>query len=308
MIYDIRQTTTYHYASHVAYARHVLRLTPIDRPGQRVHAASLDVEPPPMERREGGDFFGNRMSWIELDQPHDMLSVRVAARVAVKRDALPAADTTPPWEEIRAATFASVDLSPNSPTHYLFPSRQVSLDPEIRAYAAESFVPGRRVLDAALDLMRRIKADFIYELGVTTASTTPPMSFALRRGVCQDFAHIMISGMRGLGLPAAYVSGYLRTASLPKTAEGKAGSETPPKEERLTGADAMHAWVLVWCGEDAGWIGLDPTNAIPAGNDHVVLAIGRDYADVAPIDGVIFASGGQRLEVGVSVTPVAATQ
>ena len=294
MIYDIRQTTTYHYASHVAYARHVLRLTPIDRPGQRVHAAALDVEPPPIERREGGDFFGNRMSWIELDQPHDILSVRVAARVAVKRDALPAADTTPPWEDIRAAAFASVDLSPNSPTHYLFASRQVSLDPEIRAYAAESFSPGRCVLDAALELMRRIKADFIYEIGATTASTTPPMSFALRRGVCQDFAHIMISGMRGLGLPAAYVSGYLRTVP-------------SGKEERLTGADAMHAWVLVWCGEDAGWIGLDPTNAIPAGNDHVVLAIGRDYADVAPIDGVIFASGGQRLEVGVSVTPVSAT-
>jgi transglutaminase-like putative cysteine protease len=294
MIYDIRQTTTYHYASHVAYARHVLRLTPIDRPGQRVHATALDVEPAPIERREGGDFFGNRMSWIELDQPHDMLSVRVAARVAVKHDALPAADTTPPWEDIRAAAFASVDLSPNSPTHYLFPSRQVSLDPEIRAYAAESFLPGRRVLDAALELMRRIKADFTYEVGVTNATTTPPMSFALRRGVCQDFAHIMISGMRGLGLPAAYVSGYLRTVP-------------SGKEERLTGADAMHAWVLVWCGEDAGWIGLDPTNAIPAGNDHVVLAIGRDYADVAPIDGVIFASGGQRLEVGVSVTPVSAT-
>jgi transglutaminase-like putative cysteine protease len=117
------------------------------------------------------------------------------------------------------------------------------------------------------------------------------MSFALRRGVCQDFAHIMISGMRGLGLPAAYVSGYLRTGQ-------------SPKEERLEGADAMHAWVLAWCGAEAGWIGLDPTNAIPAGNDHVVLAIGRDYADVAPIDGVIYASGGQRLKVSVSVTPV----
>jgi transglutaminase-like putative cysteine protease len=210
MIYDIRQTTTYHYASSVAYARHVLRLTPIDRMGQRVHAAALDIEPAPIERREGHDFFGNRMTWIELDQPHDTLSVRVAARVAVKRDVAP--EATPPWEEIREAAFASLDLSPNSPAHYLFPSRQVSLDPEIRAYAADSFSAGRPVLDAAVDLMRRIKADFVYEIGATTASTTPPMSFALRRGVCQDFAHIMISGMRGLGLPAAYVSGYLRTA------------------------------------------------------------------------------------------------
>jgi len=291
MIYDIRQVTTYHYASHVAYARHVLRLTPIDRPGQRVHATALDVEPAPMERREGSDFFGNRMTWIELDKPHDMLSVRVAARVAVKRDAALAVETTPPWEEVRAVAFASLDLSPNSPTHYLFASRQVSLDPEIRAYAAESFSPGRPLLDAAVELMKRIKADFVYEIGATTASTTPPMSFALRRGVCQDFAHIMISGMRGLGLPAAYVSGYLRTGH-------------SPDEDELTGADAMHAWVLVWCGEEAGWVGLDPTNAIFAGDDHIVLAIGRDYADVAPIDGVIFASGGQRLEVSVSVTPV----
>jgi transglutaminase-like putative cysteine protease len=230
------------------------------------------------------------MTWIELDEPHDVLSVRVAARVTVKNDAARAADATPPWEAIRAAAFGSTDLSPNSPAHYLFPSRQVSLDPEIRAYAADSFAAGRALLAGAVDLMRRIKADFVYEIGATTASTTPPMSFALRRGVCQDFAHIMISGMRGLGLPAAYVSGYLRTVHSP--------------QDRLTGADAMHAWVLVWCGAEAGWCGLDPTNGIFAGDDHVVLAIGRDYADVAPIDGVIFASGGQRLEVSVSVTPV----
>ena len=143
--------------------------------------------------------------------------------------------------------------------------------------------------------MRRIKADFVYEIGATTASTTPPMSFALRRGVCQDFAHIMISGMRGLGLPAAYVSGYLRTVQ-------------KPDEERLAGADAIHAWVLVWCGEACGWRGLDPTNAIFAGNDHVVLAVGRDYADVAPIGGVIFAAGGQRLEVAVSVKRIASSE
>jgi len=291
MIYDIRQTTTYSYASPVTYSRHVLRLTPIDRVGQRVHAAALDIDPAPIARREGADFFGNRMTAIELEQPHDRLNVRVAARVAVKRDAVVAADATPPWEAVRQAAFASADLTPNSPIHYLFPSRLVSLDPEIRAYAAESYTPDRPVLAAALDLMSRIKADFVYEIGATTASTTPPMSFALRRGVCQDFAHIMISGLRGLGLPAAYVSGYLRTTSL-------------PQQDKLTGADAMHAWVLVWCGEADGWIGLDPTNGIFAGDDHIVLAIGRDYADVAPIDGVIVASGGQRLAVSVSVTPL----
>ena len=139
--------------------------------------------------------------------------------------------------------------------------------------------------------MNRIKAEFVYEVGATNASTTPPMSFALRRGVCQDFTHIMISGMRSLGLPIAYVSGYLRTTQ-------------SPSETKLEGADAMHAWALVWCGAETGWIGFDPTNGILAGNDHVVLAIGRDYADVAPIDGVIFASGAQRLETSVRVLPV----
>ena len=139
--------------------------------------------------------------------------------------------------------------------------------------------------------MNRIKAEFVYEVGATTASTMPPMSFALRRGVCQDFTHIMISGMRSLGLPVAYVSGYLRTTQ-------------SPNETKLEGADAMHAWASVWCGKDAGWVGFDPTNGMLAGTDHVVLAIGRDYADVAPMDGVIFASGAQRLETSVRVLPV----
>ena len=293
MIYDVRQETTYHYASTVAYARHVLRLEP-DRPpgparaggGARCRAGAGRAP------RRAAISSATASTWVALDQPHDKLTVRVAARVVVDRPAAVDPAATPPWEEVRAAAFASADLSPQSPAHFLFPSRQVSLDPEIRDYAAVSFPPGRPVLDGAIDLMLRIKTEFVYEIGATTASTTPPMSFALRRGVCQDFSHIMISGMRSLGIPAAYVSGYLRTVQ-------------SPAEVKLAGADAMHAWVLVWCGAEAGWIGLDPTNGILAGNDHVVLAIGRDYADVAPIDGVIFASGGQRLEVAVRVAPVA---
>ena len=291
MIYDVRQETIYRYASSVAYARHVVRLGLIDQSDQRVVAATLDFAPTPVERREGRDFFGNRVTWIALDQPHDTLVVKVAARVAVTRNASTKPDATPPWEDVRREAFESDDLSSQSPAHFLFPSRQVSLDPEIRDYASKSFAPGRLVLAAATDLMKRIKADFVYELGATDASTTPPMSFALRRGVCQDFSHIMISGMRSLGLPAAYVSGYLRT--VPRASQAK-----------LAGADAMHAWVLAWCGAQAGWIGLDPTNGILAGDDHVLLAVGRDYADVAPMDGVVFASGRQRLEVAVSVIPV----
>jgi transglutaminase-like putative cysteine protease len=293
VIYDVRQVTSYNYASKVAHAHHVLRLTPINRAHQRVHAAALEVEPAPVKRREGQDFFGNHLTLIRLEEPHDKLVVRVIARVTV--DALTefAAAATPAWEEIRERAFTTRDIGPRSPAHFLFASRQVPLDPEIRDYARESFPPGRPVLEGATELMRRIKADFAYEIGATTASTTAPMSFALRRGVCQDFAHIMISGLRGLGLAAAYVSGYLR-------------SSQRPDAERLTGADAMHAWVLVWCGPQAGWFGLDPTNAILAGDDHVTLAIGRDYADVAPIDGVVFGAGRQRLGVAVSVTPVGA--
>lgn len=292
VIYDVRQTTTCAYASPVAHARHVLRLTPINRNGQRVHVAALQIAPEPKHRREGQDFFGNRLTWVEIEEPHRLLTVKLAARVTVDAAAEPAPLTTPPWETVREQAFATSDVGPLSPAHFLFPSRMVSLDPEIRDYTRESFPADRPVLDAAVELMKRLKSDIAYEIGATTVTTTPPMSFALRRGVCQDFAHIMISGLRGIGLPAVYVSGYLRSA--PRT-----------DATRLQGADAMHAWVLVWCGSEVGWIGLDPTNAIVASDEHVVLAIGRDYTDVAPMDGVVVGSGEQRIDVAVSVTAAA---
>jgi transglutaminase-like putative cysteine protease len=303
MIYDVRQTTVCGYASPVAHARHVLRLTPVSRDGERVHVASLQIAPEPAQRREGQDFFGNRLTWIDVAEPHDTLTVKLAARVAVDAPVMPEPKSTPPWETVREAAFAASDIGPLSPAHFLFPSRMVSLDPEIRDYTRESFPPGRPILDAAIELIGRLKADIAYEIGATTVTTMPPMSFALRRGVCQDFAHIMISGLRGIGLPAAYVSGYLRSA--PRT-----------DLNRLQGSEAMHAWVLLWCGDPlpsspaseegqgAGWFGLDPTNAVIAAEDHVTLAVGRDYTDVAPVDGVILGSGGQRMSVSVNVTPV----
>jgi transglutaminase-like putative cysteine protease len=290
MIYDVRQTTKYVYASSAAYAHHVLRLVPIARERQRVTAAVLDIDPAPVRRHEGRDFFENRTTMIEIDAPHNTLTVKLAARIIVEPVAPADFDATPPWEDVRAETLASLDLGPHSPVHFIYPSRLVSLDPEIRDYVEVSFPPGRPVLAGAAEVMRRIKQDFTYELGATTVTTAPSMSFALRRGVCQDFAHIMISGLRGLGLPAAYVSGYLRT--VPRSGAA-----------RLEGADAMHAWVMVWCGS-AGWWGLDPTNALIASDDHVVLAIGRDYADAAPIGGVVLGSGQQRLATAVDVIPV----
>ena len=291
MIYDVRQSSTYVYASPVAHARHVLRQMPINRNGQRVQLAALQIVPEPQQRREGEDFFGNRLTWIDVDAPHQTLSVKLTARVSVDPLVAPDALATPAWEMVREQTFGTSDIGPGSPAHFVFASRMVSLDPGIRDYAQVSFAPGRAILDAAIELMRRLKSDIVYEIGATTVTTTPPMAFAQRRGVCQDFAHIMISGLRGIGLPAGYVSGYLRSAS---------GTD----QTRLQGADAMHAWVLVWCGPQTGWIGLDPTNAALASDEHIVLALGRDYTDVAPMDGVVVGSGGQHIEVGVSVTPV----
>ena len=290
MIYDVRQTTTCSYATPVAHARHVLRLTPVSRDGERVHVAALQILPEPAHRREGQDFFGNRLTWIEVNEPHETLTVKLSARVAVDAADKPSPAQTPAWEAVREEAFATGDIGPLSPAHFLFPSRMISLDPEIREYVRQSFRPGRAILDAAVELIGRMKADIVYEIGATTVTTMPPMSFALRRGVCQDFAHIMISGLRGIGLPAAYVSGYLRSA---------------PRNEanRLQGSEAMHAWVQLWCGAAVGWIGLDPTNAILASEEHVTLAIGRDYTDVAPMDGVILGSGGQKIAVAVAVTP-----
>jgi transglutaminase-like putative cysteine protease len=158
------------------------------------------------------------------------------------------------------------------------------------AYTRESFPAGRPVLQGAAELMRRIKADFKYDTKATVVSTPISEAFGKRHGVCQDFAHIMIAGLRGIGLPAAYISGYLRTIP-------------PPGKKRLEGADAMHAWVSVWCGEAHGWVGLDPTNAMLMGNDHIVLAKGRDYADISPVAGIILGSREQDVDVEVDVVP-----
>jgi transglutaminase-like putative cysteine protease len=292
MIYDVRQATTYTYETPATRAHHILRLTPSGRERQRVATAMLDIDPIPAERREATDFFHNRATVIEIEEPHERFTVKLAARVSVM--AAPSIDpaSTSPWEKVRAAAHTDQDISARSPVHFIHPSRRVALDPAIADYTERSFPAGRPILAAVAELMRRIREDFAYQPGATTVTTTPAKAFALRQGVCQDFAHVMICGLRGLGLPAAYVSGYLRTVPRPGTA-------------RLEGADATHAWVMAWCGE-AGWWGFDPTNALIVGEDHVILAVGRDYADVAPTDGVVLSSGAQKLTVAVDVIPVEA--
>lgn len=291
MIYDVRHVTKYLYESQVATARLALRLTPADGFGQHRISHSLVVTPQPRHVFQQQDFYGNDVTVVLLDTELLDLEITALARVEVMRPAGLLANASPDWQSVAARAIAETALDAASPVHFLFPSPHVALVNDVTAYAAESFVAGRPIVDAARDLAARIRRDFAYRPNSTQVFTPLEQAFRQRRGVCQDFAHIMIAGMRGLGLPAAYVSGYIRTIPAPGAA-------------RLEGADASHAWVSVWCGREIGWFGIDPTNAIDVGNDHIVLAIGRDFADVSPIYGVFLGSGAQELEVGVDVIPV----
>lgn len=288
VLYDIEQTTAYVYGSFVPFAAHVLRLMPVSRPGLSVLAADMIVDPKPSEYVATRDFFGNATAHIALKAPHNRLTVDTRSTVRLEKTPLAAGTDTPPWEHVRTTAHTTPRLDARSPAHQIYASYHVPLDAAFRDYAAPLFPPGRPVLAGALDLMDRIRADFVYDPDATSVRTPARVAFATRRGVCQDFAHIMIGCLRSIGLAAGYVSGYLRTHPAPGMA-------------RLEGADAMHAWVSVWCGEEAGWQELDPTNAMRAELDHVPLAFGRDYADVSPVDGVIFDSGRHSLRVAVDV-------
>lgn len=295
MRYSVRHLTTYRYARMVRYARCNLRLHPRDGGGQRVIEASVTVDPIPTVRLQREDFFGLDTTTLLIDQPHREFSVEACSRIEVERPPLPEPESGLSWEDLRSAALASPSLGPSAPTHFLFPSQRIPLTPAVTEYARESFPAGRSAFGGAVDLMQRIRADFRFDAKATSVSTPLAEAFALRAGVCQDFAHLMIAGLRGLGLPAAYVSGYLRT--LP-----------PPGRPRLRGADASHAWVALWYGpggdgEEDRWIGLDPTNGVAVRDDHIELARGRDYDDVAPIDGIVSSSGTQKLKVEVDVIP-----
>jgi len=291
VLYAIRHVTTYLYRTEVAAARCILHLQPGTFGSQRVFSTRLLIDPKPAEYIEALDFFGNRTAHVRFTGTGARHRFEARARIDVRPGEPPHALLTPAWAEVRQEALLVPDLGGSAPAHYLFATRFVPRLDEARDYALLSFEPGRPVLDGAIDLMRRIHADFVYDPLATDVSTPLDVMAGSRRGVCQDFAHWMIAGLRGLGIPAAYVSGYLRT--LP-----------PPGRERLVGADATHAWVSVWCGAGLGWVDLDPTNAVLAGEDHVRLAVGRDYADVAPVDGVVVASAGHTLQVSVDVAPI----
>jgi transglutaminase-like putative cysteine protease len=291
MIFDITHITEYEYSGPVTVNDCVARLRPREEPGQRVSGFRVEVHPTPRDWSEQVDAFANTVARLRIETKHTEMSIKSMSRVEVLRPSPPAAALTPPWETIAAEAVASHSLAPDSPAFAIYPSRLVSLFPAATIYARESFTPGRPIYEAAQDLSRRIHKDFVYDPEATDARTPPATAFAARRGVCQDFAHVMIAGLRGLGLPALYVSGYIRTFP-------------PPGKARLVGADASHAWASVWCGQVFGWLGLDPTNAIAEGDDHIVVARGRDYADVPPVDGVIMSFGGHEVKVSVDVAPV----
>lgn len=296
MIYEIRHITAYGYPWLAARGRCVARLVPRDDSGQTRLDHAIDVTPHPTGRSSWRDFFGNVVVLIENNMPHDKLVIEARARVEVTRPSAIPADgddrfIDPAWEAVREAALVFPSLDSGAPVHQLYPSPHVALVPEVTAYAAESFPAGGGIVAGLRDLMRRIRGDFDYSPESTDVATPLARAFAARQGVCQDFAHIMIAGLRGLGLPAGYVSGYIRTIP-------------PPGKARLQGADATHAWVRAWCGPAHGWIGFDPTNAIEAGPDHIILAIGRDYSDVAPVDGVFLGGREHSLKVAVDVVPV----
>ena len=290
MIYRVRHLTAYSYDTPVASATLALRVTPRDGAAQRTIAHKVEVSPAPVSVEFERDFFGNAVNVVKIEDAHTELSIDATAEVEVSYGAPPPGPGTV-WQEVADTALHSHDMSPQAPAHFMFSSPRIQLSPDVTRYARESFARGRGVIDGARDLMTRIRREFEYEPESTEIWTPLQQAFAARRGVCQDFAHIMIAGLRGLGVPAAYVSGYLRTVP-------------PPGKERLEGADATHAWVSVWCGLEHGWLGFDPTNAIDTGNDHIELAIGRDFSDVSPVYGVFVGSGANELSVEVDVIPL----
>jgi transglutaminase-like putative cysteine protease len=291
MIYEIRHVTRFDYGASAKFARCNLRLKPIDWSGQRVERYTLTVTPSGRTYPALAEAGLANVTRLVVTEAVRSLTIESSSRVVVDRLVPEPAADDPTLAEVAAAARVSRDLSPMGPAAYLYPSPLIPLDPDIAAWCAEELAPDRPSLEAGIALARRIQREFVFDPAATLVDTPPREAFLQRKGVCQDLTQIMITGLRAAGLPAAYASGYIRTIP-------------PPGQERLVGADATHAWVLLWCGPARGWIGLDPTNGIWMAGDHVVMAIGRDYAEIAPIDGIVLGSGAQKMDVSVDVAPV----
>ena len=286
MMYWVRHITAYAYDQPVDLAAHLLHLKPRALPGQRVIHARIRCQPAPDHATETHDHFGNAATRIFIAAPHQHFEVTAEALVEVNFAPPPPPETTQPWDMVADQAQRGRDEA----TEYLHPSAHAPALAEAADFARPCFPPGRPVLAALLHLNERIATEFRFQAGVTSISTPVEEVLRLRRGVCQDFTHLMIAALRSLGLPARYMSGYIRTRPL-------------PGQERRRGADQSHAWVGAWLGERDGWVGLDPTNGIMVRDEHVVIAWGRDFADISPLRGVILGGGAHHLSVSVDLEP-----
>jgi transglutaminase-like putative cysteine protease len=291
MLYDVSLTIAYDYDSPAVAGRHILRLMPADLPqAQRRVTGLLTITPEPAERRDFTDFFGNAAVEVAFRDAHDEILIRVAARVERFAEP-PGLEISPALANLAHEIADWRGLGADAPHHFLGASPRTGPMPETTAYARAQLRPGMTTLDAVRAVGLALHRDMRFDPEATTVDTVPAEAFARRHGVCQDFAHVMIGCLRGIGVPAGYVSGFLRTIP-------------PPGQPRLEGTDAMHAWVRAWCGWQAGWVEFDPTNALVVGTDHIVVARGRDYGDVAPVKGVLRIAGAQKSEHAVDVVPV----
>jgi transglutaminase-like putative cysteine protease len=287
----VRHRTTYTYRSHVAYSRLIAHLVPRATARQRPLTFDVDVTPWPVERWQRFDFFGNTTNWFTIDEPHDRLDVVSESQVAVDPAPSFAPEASVGWDAVRRSFEFPADPSSQQVVQYVFDTpTTATTNGDVLAYAEPSFPPGRPLLACVLELNARIHRDFTYDTKATDARTTVKRVFELKAGVCQDLAHAGIAAVRAMGLAARYVSGYLLT-------------HPPPGRERMIGADASHAWFSVWV-PPFGWIDLDPTNNVLPSGEHITIAWGRDYTDVAPIHGIITGGSEHKVDVAVDVMPL----
>jgi transglutaminase-like putative cysteine protease len=289
-LFEITHTTTYRYAGQVALSHHLLRLTPRDLGRQRRLSHDLRVEPAPGSTSQHTDYFGNRVVFATISAAHHELVVTARSTVAVGPAFIPDPAETPPWETVKRLCSGDHTGRSLEAVEYTHDSPLIQGHRAYADYAGVSFTPARPVLEACMELMQRIHADFKFDPKATTVATPLHEVFQNRRGVCQDLAQVQIACLRALGIPARYVSGYLETIP-------------PPNQPRLIGADASHAWVSLFC-PGIGWIDLDPTNNLLPSMRHITIGWGRDFSDVSPIRGIILGSGTHTLLVGVDVLPL----
>jgi len=291
MLYDIRLQITYEYDRPVAAGRHLLHVMPGDIPGvQEVRSSELTIHPEPTESRDIVDFFGNHATHMAFRDAHDEIAIAVHARVE-RLVHPPSLDMSPDLDTLAIEVRDCRSLDPDSPHHFTAPSPRIRGNRAMTDYARDRTSQAATVMEAARSVCLALHRDMTYDGEATTVETSPEEAFEERHGVCQDYAQIMIACLRGIGVPAGYVSGFLRTIP-------------PEGEPRLEGADAMHAWVSVWCGLETGWVEFDPTNALLVGTDHIVVARGRDYDDVTPVAGVLRTAGSQVTDQSVDVKVV----